>query len=166
MYAPSTASGGAPPSQQGSYGQQNNGHHHHHQHGIGHYNGSPGSSTRSFRSISDNARKTSVDYESCSSDPTVRSAKGGPTDYETPIESEQEENYRTIDSYHGGVGVPPYRLVNGVPHHNYNIPRGGTHSVVPAVNSTNSSSHMQYNPNIQGSLTSVNSKARRNITMV
>jgi hypothetical protein len=69
LYAPSSASGGvgvmvgSGASQQGSYGQ-NNGHHHH----IGHYNnGSPGSSTRSFRSISDNARKTSVDYESCSS---------------------------------------------------------------------------------------------------
>ncbi|XP_021963346.1 calcium-activated chloride channel regulator 2 [Folsomia candida] len=162
-YAPSSHSGGVPASQQGSYGQ--NVHHHHVGGGIGHFNGSPGSSTRSFRSISDNARKTSVDYESCSSDPTIRSAKGGgPTDYETPIESDQE-NYRTIDSY---SGIPPYRLVNGIPHHNYNIPRGSaaSHPAVPAVNSSNSSSHMQYNPNIQGSLTSVNSKARRNITMV
>jgi hypothetical protein len=157
VYAPSSHSANA--SQQGSYGQTV------HQHNnIGHYNGSPGSSTRSFKSISDNARKTSLgDYESCSSDPTVRSAKGGgPTDYETPIESDQE-NYRTIDSY---PGVPPYRIVNGIPHHNYNIPRGSHTNIPPAVNSTNSSSHMQYNPNIQGSLTSVNSKARRNITMV
>jgi len=180
MYAPSSHSA-ASQSQQGSYppshhggsgvgggggthGESNN---KHTNNMIGHYNGSPGSSTRSFRSISDNARKTSVDYESCSSDPTVRSAKG-PTDYETPIESDQE-NYRTIDSY---SGVPPYRLSNGGGYHqhsnfNYNnIPRSGSGMGPPPLSGNLSGSHMQYNPNIQGSLTSVSSKARRNITMV
>jgi hypothetical protein len=194
MYAPSSHSA-ASQSQQGSYppshhggggggtgsnlgsagGDVVNNKHHNQQHShnnmIGHYNGSPGSSTRSFRSISDNARKTSMDYESCSSDPTLRSAKGGggvPTDYDTPIESDQE-NYRTIDSY---SAVPPYRLSNGGGYHqhsnfNYNnIPRSGSGLPPPLPNGNLSGSHMQYNPNIQGSLTSVNSKARRNITMV
>lgn len=154
---------GQPPQQQQNL-QQHSTHHHNH------FNGSPGSSTRSFRSISENARKTSVDYESCSSDPTMRSLKG-PTDYETPIESDQE-NYRTIDSYSG----VPFRL-NGGPPPSYQPRMGGGGTLPHAhhnnhhqfqnipVNSTNSGSHMQYNPNIQGSLTSVNSK-RRNITMV
>lgn len=162
------AGGGA-----GQPGQQLQQQHANHNHNHHHFNGSPGSSTRSFRSISENARKTSVDYESCSSDPTMRSMKGGPTDYETPIESDQE-NYRTIDSYSGvpyringvnGVGPPPSYVprMNGTLPHNTQQ-QHHFHQNIP-VNSTNSSSHMQYNPNIQGSLTSVNSK-RRNITMV
>lgn len=165
-YGPGSQTGGGSVGQPGQQQQQHPNHHNHH-----HFNGSPGSSTRSFRSISENARKTSVDYESCSSDPTMRSMKG-PTDYETPIESDQE-NYRTIDSYSGvpyrlnGVGPPPSyapRMNGGgtLPHNTHYHQQ--FHQNIP-VNSTNSSSHMQYNPNIQGSLTSVNSK-RRNITMV
>lgn len=168
-YGPGSQTGGGSVGQPGQQQHQQQQHHNNHHH----FNGSPGSSTRSFRSISENARKTSVDYESCSSDPTMRSMKGGPTDYETPIESDQE-NYRTIDSYSGvpyrlnGVGPPPSyapringggTLPHNTQHHHHQF-----HQNIP-VTSTNSSSHMQYNPNIQGSLTSVNSK-RRNITMV
>lgn len=124
-----------------------------------HTNESPESS-RSFRSISENNRKTSLDsmsgrratltdYESCSSDKTLKSAKGQ-TDYETCIESDQD-NYRTIDSY---SVLPSYR--SSVPNNVLsNFP----------LRIPNNNSHMQYNPNVQGSLTSVNSK-RRNITMV
>ncbi|CAL8076188.1 unnamed protein product [Orchesella dallaii] len=154
-----------PETQNGSVGeqhqnqnQQQHPHHHHHQ-----FNGSPGSSTRSFRSISENARKTSVDYESCSSDPTMRSMKG-PTDYETPIESDPE-NYRTIDSY-----TRVHYRINGGPPPTYAPRMNGNavqyppqyHQNIP-VNSYGT--QLQYSGNIQGSLSSVASK-QRNITMV
>jgi len=150
-YYEKNGSNGAPPPGSG---------HHQHQH----TSGSPGSSTRSFRSFGEANRKTSLDsmsgrratltdYESCSSDKTLKSAKGLQTDYDTCPDSDQD-NYRTIESY---SALPPYRSMGtGTPNNVLaNFPQR-----IP-----NNNSHMQYNPNIQGSLTSVNSK-RRNITMV
>jgi hypothetical protein len=132
--------------------------------GHKHTAGSPGSSTRSFQSLSETNRKTSLDsmsgrratltdYESCSSDKTLKSAKGHQTDYDTCADSDQD-NYRTIESY---SVLPPYRSMGS----------GTPSSIIPNFPQRvpNNNSHLQYNPNIQGSLTSVNSK-RRNITMV
>jgi len=120
--------------------------------------GSPGSSTRSCRS-SENNRNALIDYDSCSSDPALKGMKGPLIGYDTPVESDPEHHFHHVDGFQGGGGVPYRYNGHGPP---CPPPRGGNYPVTP---STLSGSHLQYNPSIQGSLTSVSSK-RRNITMV